>query len=44
MDNFLQRMKRLGTLETDPETKGGYRFPNLLHTLYFRMESEQISR
>ena len=44
MDNFLQRMKRLGALETDPETKGGYRFPNLLHTLYFRMESQRIYR
>ena len=44
MDNFLQRMKRLGALETDPEVKGGYRFPNLLHTLYFRMESQRIYR
>ena len=44
IDNFLQRMKRLGALETDPETKGGYRFPNLLHTLYFRMESQRIYR
>lgn len=44
MDNFLQRMKRLGALETDPEVKGGYRFPNLLHTLYFLMESQRISR
>ena len=42
MDNFLQRMKRLGALETDPETKGGYRFPNLLHALYFWMESQRI--
>ena len=44
MDNFLQRMKRLGALETDPETKGGYQFPNLLHALYFWMESQRISR
>ena len=44
MDNFLRRMKRLGALETDPEVKGGYRFPNLLHTLYFLMESQRISR
>ena len=44
MDNFLQRMKRLGALETDPETTGGYQFPNLLHALYFWMESQRISR
>ena len=43
MDNFLQRMKRLGALETDPEVKGGYRFPNLLHTQYFWMESHRTS-
>ncbi len=43
MDNFLQRMKRLGALETDPEAQGGYRFPNLLHALYFWMESRRIS-
>ena len=44
MDNFLRRMKRLGALETDPEVKGGYQFPNLLHMLYFWMESQRISR
>ena len=44
MDNFLRRMKRLGALETDPEVKGGYRFPNLLHMLYFWMESQRVSR
>ena len=43
MDNFLRRMKRLGALETDPEVKGGYRFPNLLNTLYFWMESRRTS-
>ena len=43
MDNFLQRMKRLGALETDPEVKGGYRFPDLLNMLYFWMESQRIS-
>ena len=41
MDNFLRRMKRLGALETDPEIQGGYRFPNLLHTLYFWMETRR---
>ncbi len=41
MDNFLRRMKRLGILETDPEVKGGYRFPNLLHAQYFWMESRR---
>ena len=44
MDNFLRRMKRLGALETDSEFKGGYRFPNLLHMLYFWMESQRVSR
>lgn len=44
MDNFLQRMKRLGALETDPEVQGGYRFPNLLHALYFWMESQRAAR
>ena len=44
MDNFLQRMKRLGALQTDPEVKGGYRFPNLLHALYFWMESRRVSQ
>ena len=39
MDNFLQRMRRLGALESDPERQGGYRFPNLLHALYFWMDS-----
>lgn len=43
MDNFLQRMKDLGALETDPGVRGGYRFPNLLHMLYFWMESQRTS-
>ncbi len=38
-DNFLNRMKKLGALEADPEIRGGYRFPNRLHMLYFYMES-----
>ena len=37
-DNFLQRMKKLGALEADPEIRGGYRFPNQLHMLYFFMQ------
>ena len=41
MDNFLQRMKNLGAIDTDPEVRGGYRFPNLLHALYFMIESER---
>lgn len=41
MDNFLQRMKNLGAIETDPEVRGGYKFPNLLHALYFMTESER---
>ena len=41
MDNFLRRMKKLGALEADPNVRGGYRFPNRLHALYFWMESQR---
>ena len=41
MDNFLQRMRILGAIDTDPEVRGGYKFPNLLHALYFMIESER---
>ena len=41
MDNFLRRMRDLGALETDPEVRGGYRFPNMLHALYFMMEAQR---
>lgn len=41
LDNFLRRMTSLGALEKDPEVRGGYRFPNLLHALYFWMESQR---
>ena len=44
LDNFLRRMKDLGAIEADPETRGGYRFPNRLHALYFYMESQQHLR
>ena len=44
LDNFLRRMKALGAIEADPETRGGYRFPNRLHALYFYMESQRHSR
>ncbi len=44
LDNFLRRMTNLGALEKDPETRGGYRFPNLLHALYFWMESQRRRR
>ena len=40
LDNFLRRMKDLGAIEADPEIRGGYRFPNRLHALYFFMESQ----
>lgn len=43
MDNFLRRMKQLGALEADIGVRGGYRFPNLLHALYFWMESQRTS-
>ena len=39
MDNFLQRMKKLGAIDTDPDIRGGYKFPNILHALYFTIES-----
>ena len=41
LDNFLRRMKKLGAIEADPEIRGGYRFPNRLHALYFYMESRR---
>lgn len=40
VDSFLRRMKQLGAIETVADLKGGYRFPNLLHALYFLIESE----
>ena len=39
LDAFLRRMKTLGALESDPEVRGGYRFPNRLHALYFYAEA-----
>lgn len=39
LDNFLRRMRKLGAVQPDPEVRGGYRFPNRLHALYFWMES-----
>ena len=44
LDSFLRRMTSLGALEKDPEVRGGYRFPNLLHALYFSMESQRRRR
>ena len=43
VDNFLQRMIKLGALQRDPEVYGGYRFPNRLYELYFLMESRRVS-
>lgn len=37
LDNFLRRMKKLGALEEDPEIRGGYRFPSLLHVMAFEL-------
>ena len=39
LDNFLRRMKKLGAIEADPGVQGGYRFPNRLYGLYFRMST-----
>lgn len=44
LDSFLRRMRTLGALEIDPEVRGGYRFPNRLHALYFWMQSQLKSR
>ena len=44
LDNSLRRMKDLGAIEADPEIRGGYRFPNRLHALYFFMESQRHFR
>ena len=44
LDNFLRRMRSLGALQIDPEVRGGYRFPNRFHALYFWMESQLKTR
>ena len=41
LNNFLRRMRKLGVLESDPEVRGGYRFPNTLYALYFMMEARR---
>lgn len=41
MDNFLRRMRNLGALEIDADVRGGYKFPNLLHALYFFLEAKR---
>ena len=41
LDNFLHRMKQLGVLVSDPESRGGVRFPNRLYALYFFFESQR---
>jgi len=41
LDNFLNRMKRLGVVRQDPEAgPGAYQFTNQLHFLYFWLEAE----
>lgn len=37
-------LEKLGAIESDPEVRGGYRFPNRLHPLYFALESHRHSR
>ena len=41
LDNFLRRMTDLVALQKDVQGQGRYRFPNLLHALYFWMESQR---
>ena len=35
-------MRKLGALEADPGVRGGYRFSNYLHALFFYMEKENL--
>jgi len=43
-DNFLKKMKDIGVLRYDKEAGcGAYRFQNLLHHLYFRLEAERAT-
>ena len=44
LDNFLQRMKRLGALEPDAGTRGGYRYPNRLYAMYFLLAALRIEK
>ena len=44
LENFLRRMKEIGVIESDPEVRGGYCFPNRLYALYFNMDSLRHSR
>ena len=42
LDNFLARMKSLDVMRADPERgPGWYRFPNLLHSVYFYLEANR---
>lgn len=44
-DNFLRRMTQLDVLSSDAEQgRGGYRFTNLLHYLYFWLEAERARK
>lgn len=44
-DNFLRRMADLGVVERAPEQgAGAYRFANLLHYMYFRLEAARAER
>lgn len=45
LDNFLQRMQRLGVIVPDQESgRGAYRFRNALHFFYFGMEGRRRIR
>ena len=43
LDNFLQRMKKLGAVEPDPGVRGGYRYPNRLYAMYFPLAALRAS-
>ena len=44
LDNFLQRMKKLGAVEPDPGVRGGYRCPNRLYAMYLSLAALRSRR
>ena len=45
LDNFLNRMRKLGVIVPDVERgRGAYQFTNQLHALYFWIEAQRARR
>ena len=45
LDNFLDKMKRLDVIRSDPEGgPGAYQFQNHLHYLYFFFEADRAEK